>query len=1190
MSDTSLLHSPKAANSRVGQADGPPPRRILLVEGDGFTRLVLLLRLRLAGFGVDFTSNGILGLGKLRNCNPDILLVELRLCGMSGIELIKAARSEPTFGNRPVYVFTHADRMNRTARKEMKLLATKVFDKNSVTREDLVKSFSSMFLSQLPAGRQPPSTTDTELATKALTETALSGALEEIVAGVRQQSEVLARETGNRAASGRELLSRVCSLASCAGAARVPNLTRQAKALENYLNQLGSSKQGYTDAALGTITRAVKVMDRIALDTSFRSRSLSRFGAVLVDESTASNRSMKEALLNAGLDPVCFQEPARGREYLGSHRTDLILVNVALPEAHSLRLAEIRQFPLHAQTTVLFGPESRLMPPLDTDVPSAARLDTEPLLRAELVLSALNELQEPAPPPVSPVSFSPNPAAVQQRSLTRPRAVESRHVEDSFALFAQTQRPASTAALHSPAQSAAFPAETIHQPFRWSVDTVPQNKPIQESPVEPTMAPEQSPGTPNHVFTAEDIPNELFLRAEPATPAADRVAELQVTFQASQIDGIQIDERPVEVFSLSALQAEPFQPPETPPVVPDQAIANVDLAAASQADEALAESYVPSELESNEAAATEESAAAKPIYKTVMKNQLQADPMEHLRQGGPSQPVGTPKGRQTHLDELASRVRAADAALYRSESENKRKDSVIEALRQQLAAADAQATHAGDSASAEPNAAAQNAEARCAELEQEVASLRQALEDFNGNFGQQQQDASEASRNAQELEQRLNQAGTDLQQQREEQQRTEAELRQQLEAANTVGEQSETARQQAEAHSAGLELELGALRQAHEDLAAKLAQEQKAGAESAARLNQLNAQATQSDAGCGAPASDLEDQVRQGVAALARATAELAKERGERQRSQQRAADLNGRLQAMHEDLRRTLEGQREDLARISALDEEQRQTKLALDARTADLEQQQAERRLAEEQLQKTKEANAQLRKDLSFFDAANRKFDGARQELQNGLETTLSAARQNEVRFQQEATERQRLADSLEAAQRELQNQSRKRETLEQELKTAHDALEERELKLQKEAAERQRLNEALNSARRNSSDGSERDLEFSKLQSALELELVERKRLETQLARLRHSALDSAHSTRALRTTLRRQVRQPLDNVANSARSLLELPMDEPQKKLAEAVLEDVLLVQTRLREPEPTHGETPEAAATSGETTT
>src|SRR6476646_12045645 len=98
---------PEAAAPGVAEPATSKPKRILLVEGDGFTRLVLLLRLRLAGFGVDFTSNGILGLGKLRSCHPDILLIDVKLNGLPGVDLLKAARAESGFGDRPIYVFTH---------------------------------------------------------------------------------------------------------------------------------------------------------------------------------------------------------------------------------------------------------------------------------------------------------------------------------------------------------------------------------------------------------------------------------------------------------------------------------------------------------------------------------------------------------------------------------------------------------------------------------------------------------------------------------------------------------------------------------------------------------------------------------------------------------------------------------------------------------------------------------------------------------------------------------------------------------------------------------------------------------------------------------------------------------------------------------------------------------------------------
>jgi two-component system sensor histidine kinase TorS len=191
--------------------------------------------------------------------------------------------------------------------------------------------------------------------------------------------------------------------------------------------------------------------------------------------------------------------------------------------------------------------------------------------------------------------------------------------------------------------------------------------------------------------------------------------------------------------------------------------------------------------------------------------------------------------------------------------------------------------------------------------------------------------------------------------------------------------------------------------------------------------------------------------------------------------------------------------------------------------------------------------------------------------------LESTLSATKETESRLQQESAERQRLAASLDEIKRELQNQARRRETLELELQTTQKSLQDCEAKLAEQTAERLRLAEALDAAQRGAYDGSERDLEFSKVQSALQLEQVERKRQEGQLARTRQRALDAARAARALRTSMRRQIREPVENLVNSARSLLELEMGEAQKQLAEAVLQDVLLVQTRLRDPGLAHGD-------------
>jgi len=79
-----------------------------------------------------------------------------------------------------------------------------------------------------------------------------------------------------------------------------------------------------------------------------------------------------------------------------------------------------------------------------------------------------------------------------------------------------------------------------------------------------------------------------------------------------------------------------------------------------------------------------------------------------------------------------------------------------------------------------------------------------------------------------------------------------------------------------------------------------------------------------------------------------------------------------------------------------------------------------------------------------------------------------------------------------------------------------------------------------------------------------------------------------VEAAHAARSLRNSLRRQIREPVDNLVHSTRTLLELEMGEEQKRIAEAVLQDVLLVQTRLREPTLAQGEAADSASATNST--
>jgi CheY-like chemotaxis protein len=963
MSQPSQLSPP--AGKSPGEAVTPPRKRVLLVEGDGFTRLVLLFRLRLAGFQVDFTSNGVLALGKLRSRPPDVLLLELKLGGLSGLELMKAARAEPVFGNRPIYVFTHVDQMNRVARKEIVPLATKLFDKASTTREALVQAFASTFLPKPVSGS---STTDVP------GEQILPGALEEIIAGVQEQSRLLGscKDAGTRGATCGELISRVCSLASCAEAASLPNLFRHAKALENFLSQLRKERQKYRASSLNAVARAVEVMAVVTPGVTDCHPKLARLTAVVVDEEARSGNALEEALRYAHVEPVSFNNPSSARDYLAANPADLVLANIHLPEEHGLALADIRQLPLHEKTPVIFGSEVFLQDcPGEELSASAPRLDSDPLLLKGMVLCALNELQSLSPSAGASQAEAELSEGFAPKMADKAVANANSGAEDGFELFAIPDRPVESVSVHAPATDALAALETVNDLVAWSS--------------------ERHDSLSTNVQTAPDHITD------------DPQKDISETLSVQPVDQSQMEQKPLQMVETSGLQPESNAEPTTD-VPGNEQTSIVEFFAAAQVDEGVPVEWGP------EGTVPETGSVADHVH-TAPDDSAQSSQMIEIHGNG---------------EVLAAPDSAAEIELHEVQVESKQKDKTIEALKKQI-------------------------------------------EDFTAAVAKAQSQPKEPGRDAQIVE--------------------------------------------------------------------------------------------------------LEHQVQQGVAALARATAELANERGERQRSDQRVAALNTRLQQLHEELSRTLEAQRESLARIAALEEQLRKTERALTRKTDDVEQQQADLRLADEQLQKAKELNSELTKDRAFFEQAHKAGERARQELQGRLEASVNGAVESESKLHRESTERQRLADELPATQRERQSQSERRETLERELQTAQEALHDREASLQKETAERQHLQEALSAAQLSLREASERSgVECTRLQSALESEQSERKRQETQLARLRHSALDAVRSARALRTSLRRQIREPLDEMLHSAGSLLELELGEHQKKLAEAVLQHVLLVQTKLREPE------------------
>lgn len=519
---------------------------------------------------------------------------------------------------------------------------------------------------------------------------------------------------------------------------------------------------------------------------------------------------------------------------------------------------------------------------------------------------------------------------------------------------------------------------------------------------------------------------------------------------------------------------------------------------------------------------------------------------------------------ETRVLEGASELERLRSEAARAEDQHR---DALAGCREQMRIAKAAAAQADTTAREEAQ--------RSLRMEQELITLRKGAEDLKTQVADSQHGVAKARRRVKELEKQLRASATGFARFKVELDKRAAELNRrdaELETVRAAARQAEAISEESTTRARQLAEELDGLRQVHDELSARFTSAQQAGEDSHRRIQELEARVQEGAAELArvqttlehqmnqppAPAqtptpespaptapppaalaeemsrlreneaahlaemSEVERRVRESVSALARVTAELEKERGDRRRAEQRSASLAAQLQQLHEELKQHLESARATQFKIGDLEHQLRERDERLVHLHADWQKEAADRQLAAEQLRSFGDMNAQLRKYLALFEESKNAFKRSQEELETRLQT----------------------------------------------VRTAHDDAEAR---LQKETMERQRLEDSLASAQRNVQDQTERNaLELARLQSELQLEQFERKRLEGDAVQSRYVTLDSTRIGRAMVNSFRRQVRQPVEELLQSTRRLLEAELKEEEKQLVESVLESALFVEANLQE--------------------
>ena len=85
-------------------------KKILLIEDDEFIIKPLAIVLKQEGFELSIAGDGEAALEKLKNEQPDLILLDIVLPKMNGFDVLKEIRSDPKTKNIPVVILSNLAR------------------------------------------------------------------------------------------------------------------------------------------------------------------------------------------------------------------------------------------------------------------------------------------------------------------------------------------------------------------------------------------------------------------------------------------------------------------------------------------------------------------------------------------------------------------------------------------------------------------------------------------------------------------------------------------------------------------------------------------------------------------------------------------------------------------------------------------------------------------------------------------------------------------------------------------------------------------------------------------------------------------------------------------------------------------------------------------------------------------------
>jgi len=351
-------------------------KKILLIEDDEIVANVYRNKLAVEGYSIEVAPNGEAGLKVMPAMQPDLVILDLMLPGLSGVDVIKELRGEPPFAKTPVIVFSNTYLTN-LIQEAWRAGANKCLSKSSCTPKELIEIVRNLIGASgamgqrapapAPAAAAPgsaavpkpaalPAENDAEYQAdlrKAFVEN-FPATLHSLRVGV--QMLVRADNEMARLKQVYELYRQVHALNGNAGIGGLVQIAHMASAFEALLKEVYEKPKNINPSTIRTLAAAVDFLAFLFEKGAAAGwQDLLPSKILVVDDEAISRRAIVYALEKAKLKSVNVEDPQEAWQLLAEHEFDLVFLDVDMPTMNGFELcAKLRGLPQHRKTPVVF--------------------------------------------------------------------------------------------------------------------------------------------------------------------------------------------------------------------------------------------------------------------------------------------------------------------------------------------------------------------------------------------------------------------------------------------------------------------------------------------------------------------------------------------------------------------------------------------------------------------------------------------------------------------------------------------------------------------------------------------------------------------------------------------------------------------------------------------------------------------